>query len=244
MDLTYARRMGDLTTTFYQRVGSSFSATRQSPWAGWVRLLELVRPHLGVAPAVLDLACGNLRFERFLADEGMEARAWALDNSRELMALGNPGTTEVHALQLDVLRELCEGPGLGDALERLGVPPCDLAVCFGFMHHVPLAEQRVEVLRALVGAVRPGGVAAVSLWQFAHDARLMAKARPVEGGAEGDYLLGWQQEADVWRFCHSFEECEVDALAGACASQARELARFSADGRRGDLNRYLVLRRL
>ncbi len=243
MDLTYARRMGDLTTTFYQRVGSSFSATRQSPWAGWRRLLDLVRPYLGDSPAVLDLACGNLRFERFLAGEGIAARVWALDNNDELMSAGEPDGMAAKALHLDVLGTLCEGRRLSGAFGRLGVPACDLAVCFGFMHHVPLAAQRREVLRSLVGAVRPGGVVAVSLWQFARDPRLMAKAQPVDDGAPGDYLLGWQHETDVWRFCHSFGEDEVDTLVDACGSQAAELARFSADGRRGDLNRYLVLRR-
>lgn len=243
MDLTYARRMGDLTTTFYQRVGSSFSVTRQSPWPGWRELLDLVRPCLGESPTVLDLACGNLRFERFLADEGIAARVWAIDNNDELMGLGEPDELAVQMRHLDVLAVLCDGRDLGHELEALGVPACDLAVCFGFMHHVPLAEQRVEVLRTLVDAVRPGGLVAVSLWQFARDARLMAKARPVEGGVPGDYLLGWQHETDVWRFCHSFAEAEVDALVDACAPQAAETARFSADGRRGDLNRYIVLQR-
>lgn len=243
MDLTYARRMGDLTTTFYQRVGSSFSATRQSPWAGWWELLDLVRPYLCESPMVLDLACGNLRFERFLADEGIAARSWVLDNSDELMALGEPDGLAVKVRHLDVLEALCDERDLARELDALGVPACDLAVCFGFMHHVPLAEQRVEVLRTLVDAVRPGGLVAVSLWQFARDQRLMAKAHPVEGGAPGDYLLGWQNQADVWRFCHSFGEDEVDALADACAPHVAEVARFSADGRRGDLNRYIVLRR-
>lgn len=118
-----------------------------------------------------------------------------------------------------------------------------MAVCFGFMHHVPMGSLRSQVLSALADAERPGGVVAVSFWQFARSARLMAKAVPVEGGDAGDYLLGWQGRSDVRRYCHSFEEAEIDELVGACGSQVMELVRFFADGKTGDMNRYLILRR-
>jgi hypothetical protein len=69
----------------------------------------------------------------------------------------------------------------------------------------------------------------------------MAKAQPLAD--KGDYLLGWQGRRDVQRYCHSFCEEEVDSLAGTVAEQAREVDRFSADGKSGDLNRYVVLQR-
>ena len=126
----------------------------------------------------------------------------------------------------------------------------------------------------------------MSLWQFACDPRLRAKAQraTARGRAQlglpplpaGDYLMGWQDDADAWRYCHHFAEEEVDALAAAAvaaspdatrapsdskldpttassassamsplpaALTAREVARFSADGKPGNLNRYLVLQR-
>lgn len=243
MDLTTARKLSAITTDFYQRVSPSFSATRQHAWPGWERVCSELKIERGSRLKVLDLACGNLRFERFLAGEGIACEAWAIDSCDELVHLGEKQlpNDSVHCQHLDVASLLYESGALAHALDA---PPCDLAVCFGFMHHLPLARQRADVLRAMVQSVRPGGHVAISFWQFAKDERIMAKAKPVESGGLGDYLLGWQNEQDVWRYCHSFSKAEVDEMAEACAAQARELTRFSADGKRGDLNCYLVLERV
>ena len=245
MDIATARSLSALTTDFYRRTAPSFSATRQTPWAGWDVVLATAGIAAGVAVAVLDLACGNLRFERYLAGRGLAVRAWAVDGNEGLLREGSADLAasapacETHLQTLDVMARLYLGEDLGHVLDA---PRCDLAVSFGFLHHVPLREHRRAIVRALVDHVRPGGVVVVSLWQFARDPWLLSKAIPVEGGDDGDYLLGWQQERDVWRYCHSFTEAEVDELA-ACGAGVRELARFSADGRTGELNRYLVLRR-
>ena len=242
MDKKTARALSDLTTNFYEQVHDSFDATRQAPWQGWDEVMQ-VACRCGL-PAhgrlrVLDLACGNLRFERYLRSLDYEVEAHAYDNCDELVGAGEGVGGDVAFHHVDLAGALFEG-GLGEVLD---VPACDMAVCFGFMHHLPMGGLRSQVLSALADAVRAGGVVAVSFWQFARSARLMAKAVPVEGGDAGDYLLGWQGRSDVRRYCHSFEEAEIDELVGACGSQVMELARFSADGKTGDMNRYLILRR-
>jgi SAM-dependent methyltransferase len=277
MDLQTARRLSDLTTTFYAHVGASFSATRQAPWPGWQRIAELAwgrddadgrgaadgrgdaaeKDHMAgrhdagekddtagrhdAGERVLDLACGNLRFARFARSRCPDARVWAVDNCDDL-ASAYAGTDAqeryVQFQHLDIARTLLDGQDLSAALEA---PACDLCVCFGFMHHVPLPQHRADVLHALVDHAAPGGIVAVSFWQFERDARIMAKAQPLAD--KGDYLLGWQGRRDVQRYCHSFCEEEVDSLASAVAKQAREVDRFSADGKSGDLNRYVVLQR-
>jgi hypothetical protein len=72
----------------------------------------------------------------------------------------------------------------------------------------------------------------------------MRKARPIPEGYAGDYLLGWQDTPDVWRFCHDTSEDEIDKLVRSTSGLSCERLRFSADGKRGDLNRYLVLERV
>ena len=61
-----------LNNRFYAEHAASFSATRIAPWAGWSNLAESLREHGWGIPrgrrSVLDLACGNLCFARFLAD--------------------------------------------------------------------------------------------------------------------------------------------------------------------------------
>ena len=350
MDIQTARSLSALTTEFYRQASTSFSDTRRHAWPGWERLLAVSGLASLDSPRVLDLACGNLRFERYLAERGMRARVWAVDNcddlalsaeglasdvprredadtanfalrARELagddsrqrgagcddlalsaegLASDVPRREDAGAINLALrANELAgddsrqQGVGCNDLASRskesmrsearrqelgrsffttadggplavayqhldvmeclyaesdlspaIDAPACDLCVSFGFMHHIPLREHRMQVLRALVDHARSGGLVALSLWQFERDPRIAGKARPVSGGDRGDYLLGWQGTAGLQRFCHSFSEEEVDELSASVALDAREVARYSADGKSGDLNRYLVLERL
>lgn len=116
------------------------------------------------------------------------------------------------------------------------IPPCDLCVSFGFLHHVPTFEARAAALRFLLSAARPGGIVAVSLWRFMDDAGLAEKAHATHAEAldeldlplldEGDYLLGWQGRSGAWRYCHHFDDAEIDALVNevcACVPNASEI---------------------
>ena len=233
-----AQELNELTTNFYARVGSSFSATRQNPWKGWERVRELTRPY-GHRLDVLDLACGNLRFEHFLAESHPRMRAWAVDHDEALAQLGGAQALPwVSFVPLDIVGALLQGEDLELALS---VPLCDLSVCFGFMHHVALPSHRAAVLRALVRHTKKGGVAVVSFWQFARNPRILAKAQPLPD--TGDFLLGWQDRADVRRYCHSYTDSEIDELIASLGNEAHELERFRADGKTNDLNHYVVLRR-
>lgn len=313
------RKLNDLTSDFYAREAASFSATRQAPWHGWERVWKLITAHDAVqnpfpshaarvpdddtgdsgAPlTILDLGCGNLRFERFLAERtNAPLRVTALDNcpdlaSPEIGALSAafphslrsssaasktkeedasgqganpPEKTIVDLRALDIVESLLDGT----FADRLPRNSHDLAVAFGLMHHLPTFALRARVLEGLLGSLRPGGFAVVSFWQFLNDPRLAAKAATVtaEGRAahclptfhENDFLLGWQHAEGTYRFCHHTPEDEIDARLAAirepsapstsgCAPPAplpfREIARFSADGKLGNLNRYLILQRL
>lgn len=313
------RKLNGLTSDFYAREAASFSATRQAPWHGWERVWKLITAHDAVqnpfpshaarvpdddtgdsgAPlTILDLGCGNLRFERFLAERtNAPLRVTALDNcpdlaSPEIGALSAafphslrsssaasktkeedasgqganpPEKTIVDLRALDIVESLLDGT----FADRLPRNSHDLTVAFGLMHHLPTFALRARVLEGLLGSLRPGGFAVVSFWQFLNDPRLAAKAATVtaEGRAahrlptfhENDFLLGWQHAEGVYRFCHHTPEDEIDTLLAAirepsapstsgCTPPAplpfREIARFSADGKLGNLNRYLILQRL
>lgn len=232
----------DLNNRFYRDNRESFSASRQGTWPGWERVAE----HL-VPGALLDVACGNLRFERFL-DGRFGAGSFdctCLDSCAGFAE----GASGIRFVECDVIAALMAGEGLP------GIEPgsFDCAVSFGFMHHVPTSALREALVRALVGSVRPGGVAALSFWRFADDAKLAAKARETTARAlnelgleleDGDYLLGWNDVPGAWRYCHSFSGAEVDALVRAVSGLAEPAGLFEADGRTGALNAYLVLRRL
>jgi len=250
LDLETAQRLSQLTSEFYASVNLSFSQTRQAPWSGWERVTELSGLRELRSPRVLDLACGNLRFEHFLEQvlDATEPQFFAFDSCDELVG-ETPLVCKSHYLHIDIAEALFAGD---DLAATLGVLDCDLSVCFGFMHHLALPQHRADVLDALVSCTAPGGTVAVSFWQLSHSEKLLAKAQRttrdrapelgLSGLGEGDYLLGWQGSTDVLRYCHDFSEAEIDDLVRSVGSRASEIARFSSDGASGDLNRYLVLR--
>jgi SAM-dependent methyltransferase len=262
MDSTLAHRLCALNNAFYAQNAASFSATRQQPWPGWQHLLDLIgerarqRIH-----SVLDLACGNLRFADFLAQTlpGQPIAYYGVDNCEELCVESSfprptssfprmrESTVEATYQHLDICAELEGGRPLAAALRA---PACDVAVCFAFLHHLPLPEWRAAVLDALLARTSPGGYAAVSLWQFAQDSKLLAKAQAtaaqaqrelgLDGLAPGDFILGWQDQSASYRYCHSFSEADIAALIDHVSARAPLIGRFNADGRGGALNCYLL----
>ena len=141
-----------------------------------------------------------------------------------------------------------------ETLERdLQVSPCMVVACFAFLHHIPTAELRERFMRELVKLAMPGGLVVVSLWSFADEPEIAAKAvettaqaveaLALEGLEAGDYLLGWQNNPNVWRYCHSFDAEEVDEVAECVEPDARLIRRFRADGRNGKMNTYLVFQK-
>lgn len=253
-----ALRLCALTGEFYRANAESFSQTRQSPWQGWVRLLEVMDARAAEREllCVLDLACGNLRFERYLADAlpGRVLSGYAVDNCDPLVEAGERSEfgplSRMSFQNLDAIERLSAGC-LREALEAPDAS-CDLAVSFGFMHHVPLERWHVELLRALVAKVRSGGFVAVSFWRFLNSDKLAGKAEETTSRARAelgipelppnDYLLGWQDTQGLYRYCHHFDEPEIERLLAAVADSAELVSRFEADGKTGNLNEYVVLR--
>lgn len=257
MDQQTARELIALNNAFYRTHAASFSATRQAGWSGWQRVIDTLQQSgaLSDGALLLDLACGNLRFERCLEQSGSARNlvVYAADSCPQLIAPTEPGAMRctVRYREADILKELLAGR---DPLE--GIPPCDCAVCFGFMHHVPGDALKRAVLETMIDHTRPGGMIALSLWQFMDDDRLAAKAAHADATAAsthgldrsrldaGDHFLGWQDDPTALRYCHHFSETEVDELSAfARTAGAHEVARFSDDGRSRSLNRYLILER-
>ncbi len=202
-----------------------------------------------------------MRFAEFLRSELPQCRIAyrAVDGCEGLVPnFESSAAFSVDFQRVDIVGGILAGDGLADAID---VPACGMVACFGFMHHVPSFELRERALRALVDKTALGGVACVSFWQFMGDAKFARKAEAWHAAAiddlaardrfdaaaiePGDYFLGWQNEPGLWRYCHHFDENEIDALvASACTGGvAEQVARFSADGKSGAMNRYVVLRR-
>lgn len=301
------RALCQLNTEFYERNAASFSQTRTAPWEGWRRCMAacgfddsdgaaLDQPaNAQTADSVLDIACGNLRFEAFLANTypHVDWLFFAVDNCEPLVASGQEDIAKkVHFTCEDIVSNLLEGL---PAAEPANIPalaaatPFDLVVSFGFLHHIPSFDLRQRFLLEALSQVKPGGYLVVSFWQFLNDPAKRAKIEQTHaealaffaGCAEtrandrdaldrgagssssgnpdlscpkltaffadslepNDYFLGWKNEPGNYRYCHHFSNEEIDRIITALAPHATVVESFSADGKPGNLNRYVVFKR-
>lgn len=270
MDRETLQALCQLNTEFYERNAASFSQTRTAPWEGWRRCMAacgfdgLDEATIGqpanaqTADSVLDIACGNLRFEAFLVSvyPHIDWSFFAVDNCEPLVASGQEDIAKkVHFTCEDIVSNLIEGL---PAAEPANIPalatatPFDLVVSFGFLHHIPSFDLRRQFLLEALSQVKPGGHLVVSFWQFLNDPAKRAKIEQThaealaffEGSLEpNDYFLGWKSEPGNYRYCHHFSNEEIDRIIAALAPHATVVESFSADGKPGNLNRYVVLRR-
>lgn len=142
--------------------------------------------------SVFDLACGNLRFEAFLAERfsHIDFSFFAVDNCDELLPeksfgmsrsnnsanIPSSGTVNsLHFQNLDVISCLLDGNE--HFASYFDAEPCDFSVSFGFMHHVPTQLLRGNVMQALIDQTQSGGLIAVSFWQFMNNEGLAKKAQ-------------------------------------------------------------------
>ncbi len=227
MDKTTIQTLCDINTRFYQSNAPSFSATRNAPWLGWKKCAHLFEEKVfaGTNPnvSVLDLACGNLRFEEFLSEQfpHVAFSFYAIDNCNELLPnekvsvqSEKPAQQGTQSKLAGVLTKDCfasnkivfqnqdiiasllseedearaqtntttsqtyktraqtnQNPASQSCGARF-----DIAVSFGFMHHIPTQQLRLKALQKLIDAVRPGGLIAVSFWEFLNNEKLAEKA--------------------------------------------------------------------
>lgn len=252
-----ARQLIRINRRFYQRFSESFAQTRNRPWPGWTRVVEIVRsqPNLFAGDAqLLDLGCGNGRAWPFLSRHlPGEIQIVGLDSSLELL---------VRARHLSSTCNLRAATALADLYAPEGFPvqsdQFDLVVAFGMLHHIPSSEARVRIIQTALGSLRMGGILAVTFWRRS----VLARKRLLEWKAygrqvpepldlddleTGDVLLTWGSggdslDASAVRYCHLFDDDEVRAVATAVGGAAT-VGEYVSDGPGGSDNWYLILRR-
>ncbi|MCL2492155.1 MAG: hypothetical protein FWE87_05340 [Coriobacteriia bacterium] len=265
MDRETVQRLRELNNEFYLNNCDSFSKTRKGPWEGWFRCIDIIADKLPLADwssaepmgddkvfSVFDLGCGNLRFKTFLENAFPELNMayFAVDNCQDMIPMTSDDGRQIFSLHfqdLDAIEVIADGESLNSLIDA---PLCNLSVSFGFMHHVPNQENRKEALRALVDQTYPGGLVIVSLWQFMSHPELADKMLQFHARAcdelhmpplePNDFILGWQNLPDAYRYCHSFTDEDIDDLVDSIADKADLVARFTSDGRTHDLNSYVV----
>lgn len=230
-----------LNQKFYLDNATSFHKTRQHPWNGWAQLVELLPADILMA---VDVGCGNGRWFDFLEKENGPKKAIGLDIDSYMLQQSRLkfGNNEGYSFfQADCIQDISQ------VLNKLVTDKATVVTSFGLWHHIPSYELRLYNLHQLANHVAENGFLCVSLWQFASDPtynhRLIkpeavaAKVGvAVEEFEEGDYFLGWQDQAEALRYCHSFNDEEIERLAKDLGLPYKILIGSGNDR----TNRYLV----
>lgn len=230
MEETLARRLVALNEAFYARFAAPFAASRAAAQPGFARLLPYVPAG---RPRLLDVGCGDGRFGRFLAAQGVEVEYVGVDFSPDLLgAATGPGRF--------VRRDLSRAGCLADLGQFA------LIVCLATLQHIPGRDNRARLLTEMRARLTPGGHIALANWQFTTSERQRRKIRPwAEAGIDaaeveaGDYLLSWQRGGYGLRYVALLDEVETQRLAAAAG--LRVVGQFHSDGREGNLNLYTIL---
>ena len=181
---------------FYSRHAADFDRTRHpGGWPGWRRVVETASQASDSPLHVLDLGCGNGRFALFL-ERNPDLRGHrrftytGIDLSSELIDHARAATGGLDHIGFQV-NDIEECP--------LDEATCDLVVLFGVLHHLPGFDTRRRTLERAAAAVAPGGLLALTCWQFAGDPGF--EKRQLDWASEadvdpaelepGDHLLRW-----------------------------------------------------
>lgn len=229
------------TTKFYAKNAESFSQTRSNSWAGWEKLLQYICKQTPIK--VLDLACGNMRFIKYLSENDIKlSEATCIDNCPALI----PDNLLAYANYLEKnIYDLIEDKPLNNSF--------DVSVSFGLMHHIPTFELRLKLLNYLIDSTKKTGIIAISCWNFLQSGKIRDKAIRTTEIAErllsinleddNDYFLNWQDDYETFRFCHNITEIECLELAKRVEGKAELVDMYRADGKSENLNLYLVFKK-
>ncbi|MBI1259138.1 MAG: methyltransferase domain-containing protein [Chloroflexi bacterium] len=233
MDEAVIRTLNDINRRFYAAVAGEFDASRQQPWEGWKRVINAFENGKNHSVMVLDVGCGNGRFGRFLAEQ------LGKDRLRYVGIDSSPALLERAKIALDGLESHLEQRDIVEHPPDAALGTFDLVVLFGVLHHIPGADRRLSLLRALGERVAPGGLLVFTEWRFLEVASLRERIVPWEVNLAveaGDYLLDWRRGERALRYCHAVDDAEHARLVRAAG--LRLVEEFRADA----ANRYTVLK--
>lgn len=229
MNAQTIRELNRINREFYTRFAGVFADSRAHPWPGFARAIERWPAD---SRSVLDVGCGEGRFARFVASRrpvdylGLDAADPLLERAR---AAGIAGA---------------EFQRWDWAQDGLPERRFSLVVAFGVLHHVPSFAHRRGLVEAMAARVARGGLLVLAMWRFADRPRFDHKVVPFDPNLDvepGDFLLRWDRGGAGVRYCHFVDDAEAVAL--TCHLGLALVDQFDADGKTGDLNRYLVLQR-
>jgi tRNA (uracil-5-)-methyltransferase TRM9 len=236
----------DLNRRFYTNFSSSFAATRRRIQPGVRRILAGLPD--SETDKWLDLGCGSGALAAEWLEADRQSTYAGIDFSQSLLreaeqALSNsPGRERITFFQADLA-----SPGWARAVSE----KFSGALSFAVLHHLPSVNLRQNLIQQVCDLLPTDGRFYLSVWQFQHSPKLMARrvAWELAGLSDddiepGDTLLDWRadeprQTGEVGlRYVHLFQPAELTELAASSGFQVVET--FESDGQGGNLSLYQV----
>jgi len=232
----------DLNRQFYATVADEFDRTRQGLPEGMTTLAQILRAQLPAPARILDVGCGNGRFARALAQQGITGAYLGVDADKRLLDLAAAQAADLMYLydtraQVDLAQ--------ADWFTRHDAVRYDAVVCLAVLHHFPGYDLRRRLVAEMAGLLAPAGLLALSTWQFLSVSRFIDRGAAWESIGlneadvePGDALLTWNQGAPAVRYVHNLALEEVERLAADCGLAVADT--FRADGKEGNLNLFVI----
>ncbi len=236
---------------FYETVAENFNRSRQYFWQGWQKLEPLLKnleQKQGKAN-VFDVGCGNARLAEFLDELHLEFSYVGLENNAALIKHARKRLKRLNINHKLIEFDLIKGLISGELKQKID-QKFNLITAFGLIHHIPGFKLRVKLLQQLAELLNTDGSLVITAWQFAADDRFKNRmVKPETIGfkpadlEKNDYILDWKKGKRAFRYCHFVKEEEVKRLNEHVPELSLEKT-YYADGKSGELNRYLIFKKL
>jgi SAM-dependent methyltransferase len=220
------------TNEFYKNHAEEFSKTRENPWPGWLKLLNVLKGKFTGDKniSVLDLGCGNARFYRYIKENlGQELEYLGIDNNDYMMIEAIMRYPKAKFISSDVLKdpEKIEGK-------------YDLVVAFGLTHHIPGSNYRLKWFAQILSKVKTKGLVVFTFWNLHTDKRF-EKAIEAKDLEENDFYYGWG-DSDDRRYVHIYDEEEIRTISQLFKDKGFKLIKtYDSDGKNNRMNTYIIL---
>lgn len=215
--------INQLNSEFYSKHNKSFDKSRKDNfWKGF----ENVKKYLKNDQKILDLGCGNGRFLEFLMQNHTKFEYLGVDNSSDFIIKNTQNYPAQKFIEVDIVSDL------GQIINKY-----DLVTIFGVTHHIPSYEYRMEWFQKLREILNIEGVLVLSFWEFNFDKADKDFKPNFYQIEKNDYFLGWKGDFSSHRYCHYFDQEEIEEIK-KILSNFRVLEEYSLDD-----NRYLILKK-
>jgi len=243
MDEITIKKLNKINLDFYNTTAKDFNESRQYFWQGWNSIIKYL-DHFNKLK-LLDLGCGNARFFQFLIKNipNKNINYVGVDNNNELLGFAqedfNNRVGEINGTfklqKIDIVTSLIKKKDF--LIEK----EFDLIVSFGVFHHIPSYELRLQLLEFMKSKITNEGLIIISLWQFMEFERFKKKIVSDTQQEANDFILDWKKGKEANRYCHFVDEAEQNKLIKK--ANLKLIESFRADGKGGNVNTYLVLKK-